>query len=378
MAPEFGEQFDHLPLIPEHVLRKHSIHQPLDTRFRAAARLLQSIWRTDKQLPAGSYIGPDGKPAKLGSRISVKAGQAGANFVTPEIAALALREVCYREIGAMIDEERLLTNLLSSMPLVFNLFAPLRFDLKLATAIVRQVVRDFIGEVTQVLFEHAPARGNPKFTGDYTAFDVCIRYKTDNGHRGFIAIEVKYSESCQEPVPTPRPRYDDLSRETGLFIDPDSPYLRTNPLQQLWREHCLAQTMVANELYDEGYFLLIAPQFNHLVQAAAGAYRCQLNEPSERQVPFINVTLEDFISAMRQAGAKDHAAALFRRYADFWLVDGEIELALSALTQKRTPRVLDSTKGKRGAPKAEAPLQPTAEQSPKRRLVKGAEHSPTV
>ena len=66
----------------------------------------------------------DGKRGKLGSRISEAAGKAGGNFLTPEIAHTARREAAYREIGALIDAERPATNLLSSMPLTFNLLAP--------------------------------------------------------------------------------------------------------------------------------------------------------------------------------------------------------------------------------------------------------------
>jgi hypothetical protein len=39
-------------------------------------------------------------------------------------AHTARREAAYREVGALIDQERLATNLLSSMPLTFNLLAP--------------------------------------------------------------------------------------------------------------------------------------------------------------------------------------------------------------------------------------------------------------
>ena len=86
--------------------------------------MLQSLWRTDRGLPIGSYVNEDGKRRKLGSRISESAGRGGGNFLTPEIARTARREAAYREIGAMIDAERLATNLLSSMPLTFNLLAP--------------------------------------------------------------------------------------------------------------------------------------------------------------------------------------------------------------------------------------------------------------
>ena len=340
MAPEFAHFFTHLPLVPEAVLHKHHVYQKFDTRFRAAARLLQALWREDRDLTAGTYIRANGKPQKLGSRITTTAGRAGENFLSPDIAALVHREVCYREIGSMIDEDRLFTNLLSSMPLVFNLFGPMRLDLKLATRVLTSLVPSFTGTVTQLLFEHAPSRSNPAFTDDRTAFDAVIRYTTDAGRRGFIAFEVKYSEACTEPVPPPKPRYVDLSRQTGLFLDPDGPQLRTNPLQQLWREHCLAQTMVHNSLYEEGTFILVAPRFNHLVQNAAGAYACQLVEPGRGQVGFINLHLEAVIEALRAAGAVEHAGKLHRRYCDFWLVDGEIELSLASLVTAKAKKTV--------------------------------------
>src|SRR3954462_12124409 len=143
----------HLPLIPEPVLRRHRVFEPSDTRFRACARLLQALWREQHQLPIGTHVSPDGtrrklgsrlSPAprapprrKLGSRLSPAAGRSGANFLTPAVAALTRREVAYREVGALIREERLWTNLLSSEPLTFNLFGPLRLDLTLASRVLR-------------------------------------------------------------------------------------------------------------------------------------------------------------------------------------------------------------------------------------------------
>jgi len=61
MAPEFGKPINQLPLIPADVLKKHRVHQPLDTRFRSAARLLQALWRKDRDLAIGRYVSKDGK-----------------------------------------------------------------------------------------------------------------------------------------------------------------------------------------------------------------------------------------------------------------------------------------------------------------------------
>jgi hypothetical protein len=70
-----------------------------------------------------------------------------------------------------------------------------------------------------------------------------IRYSDCHGRNGFVAYELKYSESMREPTPELKPRYDELSDASGLFTEPAVAALRTNPIQQLWREHLLAQTM---------------------------------------------------------------------------------------------------------------------------------------
>ena len=120
---------------------------------------------TDRGLPIGSYVGEDGKPHKLGSRITEAAGSAGGNFLTAEIAHIARREVAYREIGALIDQERLTTNLLSSMPLTFNLLAPLAAKRERADSMLYALLSDFRGFALETLFEHSPGRGDQRFTG---------------------------------------------------------------------------------------------------------------------------------------------------------------------------------------------------------------------
>jgi hypothetical protein len=42
--------------------------------------LLQALWREDRDLPIGSYVGEDGKRRKLGSRISEAAAQGGGRL----------------------------------------------------------------------------------------------------------------------------------------------------------------------------------------------------------------------------------------------------------------------------------------------------------
>jgi len=326
VTSDFPDTFAHVPLLPEALLRQHHIFEPLDHRFRSAARLLQSIWRQDRELPIGSYkVGT--KRKKLGSRISPTAARAGANFMLPAIAWLVRRELAYREPAAMIDEPRLYGNLLSSMPLAFNVFGLLKLDLSFACRVLGELFPDLAGaKVQAVLFEHSPGRGDPALTGDRSAFDVFLRYETSAGSRGFVAIEMKYSESCQEPVAAIRPRYDDLADVSGLFVDARKPALKANPCQQLYREHLLAQAMLMRGDYDEGRFVVIAPQLNTLVASAVASYKAELNAAGEDQVGFASITLEDTIIAIAMAGEEEYATRLYRRYCDFQLVDGELNL----------------------------------------------------
>jgi hypothetical protein len=307
---------DRLPLVPDAILRAHKVHEPYDSRFRACARLLQSIWRERSGQAIGSYERTKGRQRKLGSRLASYSSAAGGNFLAPEIRNLARRELAYREPGALIDEGRVWSNLLSSMPLAFNLFGRLKLDADLAGRFVETLWPDLAGKVCHIQFEHSPARGDAAFTDDGSAFDVFISLRRPDGAKTFIAIEVKYSESMSEPEGRHRARYDDLAASSGLFIDPEAVELRRNPCQQLWREHMLAHALVENELYDAGAFVLLAPRLNNDVQRAAIAYRKQL-APAAGGMAFINTTLDDAADALAAAGDGAYALAFIERYLDF-------------------------------------------------------------
>jgi hypothetical protein len=116
-------------------------------------------------------------------------------------------------------------NLLSSMPLTFNLLAPWGHALERASSYLIELLPAFTGSARQLLFEHSPGRGNSKFTSDHTAFDALIRYSHSQGRNGFVALELKYSESMREPMPELKPRHAELSDASGLFTDPAPPRL---------------------------------------------------------------------------------------------------------------------------------------------------------
>jgi hypothetical protein len=315
---------DRIPVIPEAVLKTHKVNEPSDTRFKAAARLLQTLWRQDAGLPIGSHRSPDGKRRKLGSRINTTSAQAGANFLNADIANLARREVVYREPGAVIDQERLWTNLLSSQPLCFNFFGALKLDQDKANRFFRTMFPGYVERVEGIIFEHSPGRGDPAFTADHSAFDVFVPIITTTGESGFVAIEVKYSETMMEPLAQLKPRYNELSASAQVFNDPTAQALREAPLQQLWREHLLSRAMVENGLYGQGRFVVIHPEQNTNCAAAVRAYRRHLASSDPAESGFDVRTLDECVTMLATIGDEATASALRARYLDFARIDRAI------------------------------------------------------
>ena len=314
-------QLARVPLIPERILRRYGAYCSIDNRFRSAARLLQCLWLKRQGVAIASSGGQDVGDSNrtFGSILSAEDAAAGKNFLNPAIHQLALREFLLREEDAAIDEERLMGNALSSMPLAFNLFGPLALDLHLGSTVFKHLLPEFVQTVEQVLFEHSPARRDDRFLADRTAFDLAVLVITPAGERATIFIEVKYSESLEGPIARPRERYEEAAEEVRLYHDPASAILRSLAIEQFWREHMLAQLIVDRGLTSKAVFMAIGPRLNRRVQAAFRAYEAELlnEDGAEDRVEFVPITLESIIQAVAFAGAVELATALWERYCDF-------------------------------------------------------------
>ncbi|MEP9357044.1 hypothetical protein ABLE93_26370 [Xanthobacter sp. KR7-65] len=306
-----------LPLVPRDILQEHHVFEVGDTRFASCARLLQSLWRAGRGLAAGQHRGRDGRLRVLGSRLDPADARRGRNFLTPDIARLARRAVAYREYGALIDEQRLWENLLSSQPLTFNLFALCQVDEERRHRLFERLFPGFFAKVEKLAFEHSPGRGDPRYLGDYTAFDLFVSGTSPDGRPAFIAIEVKYSEDMRQPGRSGSARYRELTHACALHLDPEAPSLLTGHLAQLTAEHLLAALI--REQWGQGahgLFVTIAPAANREAWYAVELYRSMLDRRPDG-VPFMALALEDVIAAVSEAGDPDLSARLHARYTDF-------------------------------------------------------------
>lgn len=290
------------------VYRRYYAYVQSDNPFQRQARLLQSVWRAEQGYPPGEHRG---QPA--GTRLPMPwARDTLANFLTGTARQTVRAEVARAgQTGKLIAQPRIYNNLLSSQPLCFNLFAELKHDLPLASAVIADLTRKPVVRATRLEFEHSPGRGNLRYTGDRSAFDVYIEYTLPAGERGFLGVEVKYHENLAGGDDRHRPRYDEIADEMGCFNPHTLPLLRQPPLEQIWRDHLLAGALQHADDFDEGAFVFLYPEGNQACASAVARYGdCLIDHATFRVW-----TLEGVVSVL----VRHTSAAWVDRFANRYL-----------------------------------------------------------
>ena len=303
------------------LLIRHQVLVPADNAFQRRARLLQALWREEQGLPIGEHRG---RP--LGSRLAMPAAKDDlSNYLTEAIRDVVRCEVLdpQQSKGKLYGQPRIFNDLLSSQPLCFNLFGELQQDLELASRVFQRMTAGRVNTVTAIGFEVSPGRGDAKYIGDSSAFDVFVEYVSAGGVKGFCAIEVKYHESLADKVATHKARYDAIANAMDCFEPTASERLKAKPLQQIWRDHLLMGSLLRDEEqgFKDGFFAFLYPQDNACCADAVAGYRSGLRDATS----FASWTLESFVEAITKEGGGAWIEALKRRYSDFGKVDAVLE-----------------------------------------------------
>jgi len=253
------------------------------TMFKRAARKQQSQWRNMRRYPAGTQpVRPkDGETGRsLGSRIEIEyAYRTGANFITEAARNAADERVRNKEPHQTLNVDRLYGDLLSSMPMCFNLFGLLHADLELADRAVHTWWSDTPGKVTAVRFEWSPGRSiEGSYLGNRSAFDVAFELDLGGGRSGVIGVETKYHEHCkaeQKPGDKRLPRYRAVTEASGVFRSGAIDEIIGTKLQQIWLDHLLALSMPQTDAdrWTWVRFVLVHPARNPSFAGATQEYR---------------------------------------------------------------------------------------------------------
>lgn len=304
------------------------------TAFKREARWRQHRWAVDELGVAtfGTHAGRrtfDDTPVEdipNGTKLGEIDAEAGANFLTPEIHRVARLRVEAKQDRQTLDAKRLYRDLLSSMPMAFNLFGEASLPQNHAS---RHQLAELFGvpdaETSAILFEWSPGRGSDRYTRDRTAFDVALVLGRPNAPLTVLGIETKYHEhSAKDPKPpADNPdalaRYQDqtdflvaVAEASGVFKPGWQDKVLDTGLRQIWRDHLLALSMRSHpdQWTPRTRHVLLHPARNVSFAQAASAYADLL---VDGDTSFSALTLEETVDAAFAHGGPVKEAFV-RRY----------------------------------------------------------------
>ena len=248
-----------------------------DTRWRAGYRRLQS-WYREKVLDVPPGIGHGGVPHGNMLPASAVAEKPGLNYLSDAITDYArIRAGEVRAEGGTLALDRLSRNMLSSMPLCFNLFGALREWPDAAAQALSATLDLDIKTVFNIVVEWAP---DPELhLRDRTAFDAIVRYVTGDGRPAFLGIETKYTEPFS-PQKYCSDRYVELTEDSDAgFKEGAWERLKGSATNQLWRNALLTHSLRRTSEYDRGHVVVVSCEGDSAAQRAIAGVNCELRDP---------------------------------------------------------------------------------------------------
>jgi hypothetical protein len=238
------------------------------SKRRRKYSLLQSWYReTELRVQPGRTTVMRGKKGER-KEVEIQAGsllpddeatprRRGLNFFMDPVVTAYVEKRAKEALaeGMTLEPNRLYRNMLSSMPMCFNLFGWLRGFKTEAAAALKAVLDLEIAEVTLIEVEWAP---KPALLGDRSAFDAYIEYQTPDKTTGFLGVETKYTEPFS-PTDYDKGAYTTLTEdaESG-FLPGAAKHLMGSKTNQLWRNSLLALALRRRRGAGPGHAVVLA------------------------------------------------------------------------------------------------------------------------
>lgn len=233
-------------------------------RFKQAARELQIWWRENVL-----EVGYDRWENVLTTK-DAKKGLVFYEGYRDEILDYLKRPV---EVTSSTPSGQMLTNLLRSEHVPFNVFFPMQHDLEGCKRLFNDLIgKGEIQKINEIKIEYHPEPIS-EYLDDHTAFDVFISYTNSDGDPSGIGIEVKYTESAYplkigsseyRHVHDKDSKYFRITSEIGWFKDIEKiqDALISNKFRQIWRNHILGASMIIKGCIKHFYSITLFPSLN--------------------------------------------------------------------------------------------------------------------
>ena len=210
--------------------------------------------------------------------------------------------------GGTVDDDRLMRNMLSSMPLCFNLFGYLREHRDEAAQGLAAVLDLDINKVLDVSVEWAPNRED--HLQDRTAFDAFVVYVRSDGCRAFLGVETKYTEPFSSTCHVSE-HYDRVTRDPASGFKSGAEERLCEPAtNQLWRNALLVHSLRSTDEFADGHVVVISCKGDQGAEKAIAGLERELDEPGTL---LRAATYEDVMSQFTNMRGCDGWASEFRR-----------------------------------------------------------------
>lgn len=305
------------------------------TSFKREARWRQHLWAKERGVREfGSHPGrkprPGAEATKIvnGTKLTDADAEARLNLLTDGIDDVAAARTKNPEAYETLNAQRLRGDLLSSMPMAFNLLGEASFT---EHEVPRHALAEAFGvpasSPSAIRFEWSPGRRSADYTRDRTAFDVALVLGED-GPQTVVGIETKYHEhASKEPAPKAKSRVAhqhqteflvEKANASGAFRDGWEEKVLDTDLRQIWRDHVLALSMRQHpERWTASTkYVLLHPSGNVSFADAARRYSELLVDGNDS---FAALTIEDVLDAAFAHG--DSTKEAFDRRYLAWMSD---------------------------------------------------------
>jgi hypothetical protein len=284
---------------------KYGPRSKADSPFAAKARFLQSWYRAEV-LEQNEYgFGPEANSKTRYGNILIDGQKNGLNFLSPDIFEYVKSRIQFLKNGETIKEYRIFNNMLSSQPMCFNLFYPLKAlferDDKAATNILRNCFPELkIKQLLAVEIEYLPYPVH-EYLDDRTAFDAMIVYKTDLNERNILAIETKYVEALGNNPSSKLSKQIELVKNSPLFSSLGKMEVEKG-FGQLGRNFLLAEKFKIENRLDKAFAVTISPVGNGSSKAEIEQFHSMMNDDFKNRLFYH--PLENVVNSIKETSPK--------------------------------------------------------------------------
>ena len=295
-----------------------------DNLFTRKARLLQSHYRVNNTNEAMG-TGPLTSSTSHYGNMLVNGESSGKNFFFKETFEYAAKRVMEKKPAETIDAFRLFNNMLSSMPMAFNLFHPLMMIKEKYPDVINKMIQDtfpalsvFAVEDVKIEFIPTPVTN---YTNDKSAMDAAVFFKDENGEQYLISIELKYTDCLGTNKAKNNLLKFEFAKNLTQFTD-EGLKLIENGCNQIYRNYLLTEKYRVVHKLKDSYSIILAPAQHPSTEKEINSLKNNLKPEYHHKI--MKYDLESFMNNLKKNcpdELKNWLENFYNRYLNFAVVD---------------------------------------------------------